>query len=120
MNTLRRLVAGIAILVPFIFLPPAHAESGGMNKAYEYAGEKFTISKPENGLMAVNGMGLTAFITIHEATGMYREHLKGWGADHSTLKGAVDGACQRILNRVKKPSEAELLKGLDEFYETLR
>ncbi len=68
----------------------------------------------------MKGKGLTAYITVHEATGMYREALDGWGSDHNTLNEALDGACRRILNKSKKPSKDTLLKGLQDFYKTLK
>ena len=63
---------------------------------------------------------LTAYITVHEATGMYREALDGWGSDQNTLNGALNEARRRILNKSKKPSKDTLLKGLHDFYETLK
>ena len=88
-------------------------------KTYECEGEKFTVLEPKDSRMEVTGKGMTAYITIHEATGMYRESLDGWGTDQTTLEGAVNGACRRILEKSKKPSEGELRKGLDEFYDNL-
>ena len=89
-------------------------------KTYEYNGEKFKVSEPKDCRMAVKGKGLTAYITIHEATGMYREALDGWGTDQITLEGALNGACRRILEKSNKPSKDELRKGLDEFYGNLK
>ena len=89
-------------------------------KTYEYEGAKFTVSEPKDSRMEVKGKGLTAYITIHEATGMYREALDGWGTDQTTLEGALNGACRRILEKSKKPSEDELRKGLAEFYDNLK
>ena len=86
---------------------------------YEYNGETFEVSEPKNCRMTVAGKGLTAVISIHEATSMYREDLNGWGLDHSTLQGALDGACKRILNKAGKPSKDDLCKGMDEFFENL-
>ena len=87
---------------------------------YEYEGEKFQVFEPEDRRIAVKGKGLTAYITVHEATAMYRESLDGWGSDHKTLNGALDRACRRILNKSKKPSTDTLLKGLQDFYKTLK
>ena len=88
-------------------------------KSYEYKGEKFHISEPKNCRMTVEAKGLTAYIYIHEATGMYREELTGWGLDHATLNAALDGACRRIQEKVKKPSETQRCKEIDEFYKKL-
>ena len=96
------------------------AEAPMTHKLYEYQGQKFEVSQPRDGQMAVMGMGLTAYITVHKQTGMYREELYGWGTDHNTLEGALDSACKRILERAKKPSNDALLKGLADFYESLK
>ena len=89
-------------------------------KLYEYQGEKFEVSEPKNCQMTVKAKGLTAIISIHEATGMYREDLDGWGTDQATLNGALDGACRRILEKSEKPSKEQLCKGIGEFYENLK
>ena len=89
-------------------------------KTYEYEGETFTVSEPKDSRMEVKGKGMTAYITIHEATNMYREDLDGWGTDQTTLEGALNGACRRILEKSKKPSNDELHKGLAKFYDNLK
>ena len=88
-------------------------------KIYEFEGEKFEVSEPKDSRMEVKGKGLTAYITIHEATNMYRESLDGWGTDQTTLEGALKRACLRILERSKNPSKEELRKGLVDFYDNL-
>ena len=90
-----------------------------MAKDYEYKGEKFTISKPDNCSMNVSKDGFTAELTIHQATNKYRESLDGWGMDHDTLKSALDSACRRILEKSAQPSPEELCKGMGEFYDDL-
>ena len=77
------------------------------------------MSKADDCTMKVSGRGLTAKITIHAATNMYREDLDGWGTDQKTLKGALDSACRRILDKAGRPSEKELCGGMDDFYDTL-
>ena len=67
----------------------------------------------------MKGKGLTAYITVHEATSMYREALDGWGADHKTLNGALDRACRRIRNKSKKPSTDTLAKGTSRFLQNV-
>ncbi len=86
---------------------------------YEYGGETFEVSEPKDCRMTVTGKGLTAVISIHEATSMYREDLNGWGTDQTTLQGALDGACRRILDMAGKPTKDELCKGMDEFFDNL-
>ena len=89
-------------------------------KTYEYNGEKFTVSEPKDCRIEVKGKGLTAYITIHEATGMYRESLDGWGTDQTNLDSALNMICRRILEKSEKPSKEELCKGLGEFYDNLK
>lgn len=118
MNLPRVLLAGVAAMA---LAASAMSQEAKVNyKLYEYEGEKFEVHEPQEGRIAVSGNGLTAYITVHDATGMYREALDGWGTDQSTLKGALDAACRRILNRSKTPSREVLVKGLDEFYESLK
>ena len=118
MNFPRVLIAGVAVLA--LAASAMSEESRVDYKLYEYEGEKFEVSEPQDGQIAVTGQGLTAYITVHDATGMYRESLDGWGTDQNTLKGALDSACRRILDKSKKPSQDVLLKGLHDFYESLK
>ena len=118
MSLPKALMAGIAALA---FAASALSEEAKVNyKLYEYEGEKFEVFEPQDRRIEVKGKELKAYITIHEATGMYREDLDGWGSDHNTLNGALDGACRRILNKSKKPSTDTLLKELQDFYEILK
>ena len=71
-------------------------------KTYEYKGEKFTVSEPKDSGMEVTGKGITASITIHEATRMYRESLDGWGTDQPTLEGAIDRAMSSHIGEVEE------------------
>ena len=90
------------------------------NENLRYNGEKFKVSEPKDCQMEVKGKGLTAYITIHEVTGMYRESLDGWGTDQTNLESALNRACRRILEKSEKPSKKELCKGLGEFYDNLK
>ena len=118
MSLPKALMAGVAAL---ILAASALSEEAIVNyKLYEYEGEKFEVFEPQDRRIAVKGKESTAYITVHEATGMYRENLDGWGSDHNTLNEALDGACRRILNKSKKPSKDTLLKGLQDFYKTLK
>ena len=118
MSLPKALMAGIAALV---FAASALSEEAKVNyKLYEYEGDKFEVFEPQDRRIAVKGKGLTAYLTVHEATGMYREDLDGWGSDHNTLNEALDRACRQILNKSKKPSTDTLLKGLQDFYKTLK
>ena len=89
-------------------------------RQHEYGGEKFEVSEPKDGRMLVSGKGLTATVSVHAATGKYREEVLGWGSDHPTLQRALDSACGRILARAAQPSEDALRKGLHEFYDALK
>ncbi len=118
MNLPKALMTGVVAL---LLAASALSEEANVNyKLYEYEGEKFEVSEPQDGRIAVKGKELTTYITVHEATGMYREALDGWGSDQNTLDGALNGACRRILDKSKKPSKDTLLKGLHDFYETLK
>ena len=118
MNLTKALMAGIAAL---LLTASALSEEAKVNyKSYEYEGEKFKVFEPQDGRIAVSGKGLTAYITVHEATSMYREALDGWGSDQNTLNAALNGACRRILNKSNKPSKDTLLKGFHDFYKTLK
>ena len=118
MSLPKALMTGVAAL---LLAASALSEEAKVNyKLYEYEGEKFEVFEPQDLQIAVKGKGLTAYITVHEATGMYREALDGWGSDQNTLNGALNGVCRRILNKSKKPSKDTLLKGLHDFYETLK
>ena len=118
MNLPKALMTGVVAL---LLTASALSQEANMNyKLYEYEGEKFEVFEPQEGRIAVKGKGLTAYITINEATSMYREELDGWGTDQNTLDGALNRACRRILDKSKKPSEDTLLKGLHDFYETLK
>ena len=90
-----------------------------MGKIFKFDGEEFEVSEPKDCRIQVVGKGLTGEITIHEATGTYRESLLGWGTEQPTLDGALNGVCRRILNRAAKESTETLCKGMDEFYESL-
>ena len=118
MSLSKTLLAGVAALM---FATSALSEQAKLNhKVYEYEGEKFQVFEPKDRRIAVKGKGLTAYITVNEATAMYREEVDGWGQDHKTLNEALDRACRRILNKSKKPSTDTLLKGLQDFYKTLK
>ena len=88
-------------------------------KKYEFQGEVFEVSEPKNCRIQVEGKGLTGEITIHEATGTYRESVLGWGTDQPNLSAALDAVCRRILKRAGKPTKEDLCKPMEEFYKDL-
>ena len=95
-------------------------ESMDKFKTYKYEGHEFQVFEPKDGRSEVTGLGLTGTLTVHNATGVYRESLHGWGSDLQDLSSALDRLCARIIERAQKPSEEELAKGLEDFYEQLK
>lgn len=90
-----------------------------MSKTFKYNGEEFEVSEPKDCRIQVTGKGLTGEITIHEATGMYRESVLGWGTDQPSLENALNAVCARILKRASKPTQEDLCKPMAAFYENL-
>ena len=86
---------------------------------YKYRGEEFVITKPNGCAMKVTKGRYTAVISIHAATNLFRESLDGWGNDHPSLQGALDGACRRILDKLVRPPKEELCSEIERFYESL-
>ena len=86
---------------------------------YKYQGEEFVITKPEACSMKVTKGRYTAVITIHAATNRFRESLDGWGTDLDSLEGALDRACQRILDKEARPRKEELCSEMERFYKSL-
>ena len=83
-------------------------------KEYVYRGEKFIVTKADACQMEVSGMGLTAMITIHTVTNMYRESLDGCRitqlcATHWTRMPAHHRESRQAIR-------LELCKGMDAFY----
>lgn len=95
----------------------ASAEQKAEGKVYECGGEKMELSELEDGRLALQGKGLTGYVSIHTATGMYRGSVDGWGSQHKTPKEALDAACRWLLKRAETESEEALRKQLHEFYE---
>ena len=120
MNRARTLTVGIVAAVLVAASAWSNEVAGMDYRQYEYSGEKFEVSEPKDGRMLVSGRGLTATISVHDATGKYREEVRGWGGDHPTLQQALESACGRILARAAQPSDDALRKGLDEFYDDLK
>ena len=93
---------------------------GRRYKLYEFQGEKFRVFKPANDRVTVEGKGLTATLTVADGTGKFRDNLGGYWYQHSDPKTALDNACRRIIERVDGPSQDDLRKELQEFYEELK
>lgn len=90
-----------------------------MGKIVKYDGEEFELSEPKNGQMEVVGVGLTGRISIHEATGKFRESVMGRGSDQPTMRAAVLVVCTRMLARSKGATREDLCRQMDEYYEDL-
>ncbi|MCY3933367.1 MAG: hypothetical protein OXH70_16795 [Acidobacteria bacterium] len=90
-----------------------------MGKVVKYDGEEFELSEPKNCQIEVVGVGLTGQITIHEATGKFRESVLGWGSDQPTMQAAVLAVCRRMLLRSKGATRETLCKQMADYYEDL-
>ena len=92
-------------------------------KLHECDGERklqVQVSKPDDGRMQVRALGFTAHVYVHPATLEYRADLNGWGSNFKNLEGALNYACRRIIENAGSPSEEELRKMLDAFYDDLK
>ena len=87
-------------------------------KLYKYEEETFKLTfDPDAYRIAVEGRGLTAFVSIHKSTLKFRESLDGWGTNQNSLDAALKGACRRIVNLAKEPSVEELQKEMREYFD---
>lgn len=110
----------VCLIVVFsLMMASTMSQETKSGKKYEYKGETFIVTKLDACEMEVTGKGLTAKIYIHTATNRYRGELNGWGSGHNSLKGALDAACQRILDNASRPSPKELCEGMEDFYKHL-
>ena len=99
----------------------AHEGTDGRRyKLYEFQGEKFRVFQPNNDRVTVEGMGLTAALTVDDGAGKFRDELGGYWYQHSDPKLALDNACRRIIKRVGGPSQDDLRKELQKFYDELK
>ena len=92
-------------------------------KLHECDGEqKFQVqvSKPDDGRMEIRALGFTAHVYVFLATLEYRAELNGWGRNFKKLDDALNYACHRIIENAGSPSEEELRKMLDTFYDDLK
>ena len=90
-----------------------------MTQEYEYEGEKFTVSKPDDCEMTVSGNGITAKISVNQTTRQYGVGLDGIGSLHDDPTSALNQACRRILDKAKRQTAKELCAGMDDFYASL-
>ena len=88
-------------------------------QTYKYQGEEFVITKSDGCAMKITKGRYTAVISIHAATNLFREDLDGWGSNHASLQGALDGACRRILDKLARPPKEELCSEMERFYKSL-
>ena len=84
---------------------------------YKCGDEEMKLTQRDDGRLALEGKGLTGYVSVHSATGMYRGSVDGWGSQHKTPKEALDAACGWLLRKVQTQSEEALnKKRLHEFY----
>ena len=86
-------------------------------KVYECGDEKMTLTEEKDGRLALQGKGLTGYVSIHRPTGMYRGSVDGWGSQHKTPREALDAACRWLLKKAETQTEEALQKQLHEFFE---
>ena len=107
----------IAAVTAAFNAPASAQEQQTDSKVYKCGIEKMELRELESGGLELKGKGLTALVTIHKPTGMYRESVDGWGSQHRTPKNALEAACMRLLQKAKTESEEVLRERLHEFYE---
>ena len=95
---------------------PADDQMSGA-KMYKCGDEEMKLTQLDDGRLALDGKGLTGYVSVHPATGMYRGSVDGWGSQHKTPKDALDAACGWLLRKAQTLSEEALKKRLREFYE---
>ena len=87
------------------------------SKVYICGGEQMKLTELEDGRLALEGKGLTGYVSIHRPTGMFRGSVDGWGSQHKTPREALNAACEWLLEKAQTESEEALRKELNEFYE---
>ena len=85
---------------------------------YKYKGEEFVITKPQACSLKVTKGRVTATVSIHSQTNLFRGALDGWGSNHTSLQAALDAACGRILEQSARPSKEQLCSEMEKFYES--
>ena len=110
-------IAVVAVATVALNAAPSAEEQQTDGKAYVCGGEKMNLTELEDGRLALEGKGLTGYVSIHRPTGMYRGSVDGWGSQHKTPREALDAACGRLLEKAQTESEEALRKDLHEFYE---
>ena len=89
-------------------------------KTHKYKGYIFEVYEPKDCQIAVKSKGLPdGNITIHEATGSFREDVLGWGTDQANLESALSNVCNRMIQRGKKSNRETKCKEMDEFFSNL-
>ena len=110
----------VAAAIAVVLTTAASAEEKQTEaKVYECGGEKMTLTEEEGDRLALQGKGLTGYVSIHRPTGMYRGSVDGWGSQHKTPEEALDAACRWLLKKAQTLSEETLQKRLHEFFENV-
>ena len=90
---------------------------GLRTKTIRFRGQEFHVERPHRCRIKVSGPGAyVGEISVHEATGAYREGIHDDRADHPTLEAALDAMCARLLKRASRPTREDLCRGLEAFY----
>lgn len=118
MNIVR--IALIAVGIFALNAAVSAEEQQRDHKVYECGGEKMKLTELSDGRLALEGKQLTGYVSIHQATGMYRGSVDGWGSQHKTPEEALDAACRWLLRKAEAESVEALEKQLHKFYEELK
>lgn len=93
-----------------------------MTTEYEYHGQKFVVSKPDDCTMKVTKDGCTAVISVEEAGGRYKAALEDgtWSSPFGDERTALYRSCHRILEKLNgPPTKKELCDRLVSLYSEL-
>ena len=94
---------------------------GLRTKTIRFRGHEFYVERPHRCRIRVTSPnGYVGEITVHEATGKYREGVHDDRADHPTLEAALHSMCDRLLDRESRPTREALCEPMEAFYWDLK
>lgn len=86
-------------------------------RKFEHKNHTFIVHEPKNCNILVQSEKLPdGNISVHEATGMFRESVNGWGTDCDSLDSALSRVCNRMIARAKQKNRDTMCKEMDDFY----
>ena len=88
-------------------------------RTYEYQGEKFEVSKPEDCRVEVHGKGETGLIRLDGATRKFYVKVLGRTTSHASFEEALKRLCAAVLAKEARPPLDDLCKEMDAFYDRL-